>query len=249
MFKYFRIIFAIYLTVHFITLFPYAEELFGNDMPYDYTLSPTYNIFPNILNYINATIFIGFLIWMSLLFTLDRYYQIFAIILWYGWASLLSRNILIYNPGLPYVGWILLACALIPKNRIPNKIKWLAWFLMALGYTVSGLHKLQCQSWLDGTALIHILNGPLARNNFVRDIIISNPLILKLSTWFSLALEILFLPLGIFYHTRIIFWITYMMFHLGILMLINFTDLTLGVMMIHIFTFETRWLYEVFNFL
>jgi hypothetical protein len=245
-FAYFRIILGTYLILHFISLISYAEELFGNAMPFDPTLSPTYDIFPNILNHIDATPFIIFLLVMSIMFTLGFSHRICSLFLWYGWAALLNRNVLIHNPGIPYVGWLLLACTFIPNNNEPNiqkDIFWFAWFLMGLGYTISGLHKLQCPSWIDGTALIHILNSPIARDNFIRDFVISlPPIFLKLNTWFSLGLEISFLPLGMFYHTRLLFWMTYMIFHVGILFLINFTDLTIGVMMIHFFTFDPQWL-------
>jgi hypothetical protein len=112
--------------------------------------------------------------------------------------------------------------------------------LISLGYTISGIHKLDCPSWLDGSALEHILRGPLARDTFLKDYILSMPQpILKLSTWFSLFLEISFLPIGTFYYMRPIYWIASLIFHISIIVLINFTDLTLGVLMIHIFTFES----------
>jgi hypothetical protein len=38
---------------------------------------------------------------------------IFAFILWYQWACLLNINVFISNPGIPYVGWLLLAHAFL----------------------------------------------------------------------------------------------------------------------------------------
>ncbi len=244
-FTYFRVIFGIYLTWHFAELIPYAQELFGDQMPYSPNLSPTYDIFPSILNFMNAQLFVVTLVIFSIIFTMGFWHRFCAFILWYGWATLLNRNIFISNPGIPYVGWLLLACLFVDgrTNKIPPKIYWLAWFIMAFGYTASGLHKLQCQSWLDGSALEAVLNNPLARDNILRDMVLwLPPIYLKLGTWFGLALEILFLPLGTFYHTRCWFWLTYVMFHLGIVLLINFTDLTLGMLMIHLFTFDENWI-------
>jgi len=229
-----------------VDLIPYAEEVFGNKMPFDPTLGPTYHIFPNILSHVNAESYLIFLSIIAAMFTLGIYHQLCALVLWYGWASLLNRNVFIYNPGIPYVGWALLASACIKNSKnskIPMNIFWLAWFLMGLGYTISGLHKLQCPSWVDGTALIHVLNTPLARDNYIRDLMLSMPTsFLKFSAWGSLGLEILFLPLGMFYHTRFWFWLAYMVFHIGIVTMINFTDLTLGVLIIHLFTFDPKWL-------
>ena len=257
----FRILLGVYLIFHFAQLVPYAEELFGNEMPYDPKLSPVYGIFPNILDYVNATYFLIFAVIISILFTFEFHPRIGALVLWYCWAALFNRNILILNPGLPYVGWILLAMTLVERDptrvmfstnnrflryiqqdRLPKRVFWSAWILMAAGYLFSGLHKFMVSpSWVDGTALQHVMESCLARDNILRDMMVQMPLVLKFSTWFSLFLEIAFLPIGVFYYTRLPFWFIYLGFHLGILMLINFTDLTIGVMMIHLMTFDWRW--------
>ncbi len=40
-----------------------------------------------------------------------------ALLVWYVWACLFSRNPLISNPSLPFVGWLLLAHTLLPPAR------------------------------------------------------------------------------------------------------------------------------------
>jgi hypothetical protein len=159
--------------------------------------------------------------------------------MWYIWVISIHYNPFIANPGMPYVGWLLLVYSVEPYLTTKDKttIYYIAWFLMALGYTVSGLHKLQCPSWNDGSALEHVLRSPLARDNYLVDTLLRSPF-LKLMTWGSLFLEISFLPLGLFYYTRTLYSLLYLGFHLGILATINFVDLTLGVLMIHIFTFD-----------
>jgi hypothetical protein len=228
---------------------------------------PTWKIFPSIPNPFNNG-FIGDLYLLSLMasalmFAYGKMRRINAFYLWYGWAYLLNRNLLISNPGSPYVGWLLIACALVPngegtvsdmikKKHFSNKdwympaiIYWGAWFLMAYGYTISGINKLWCPSWIDGSAITHVLNGLLARDNFIVNSILTSPeIIQKIHTWVSLLAEILFLPLGVFYYVRKWYWMMWIMIHLGILATINFTDLTLGVLMIHFFTFDNRWLEE-----
>jgi hypothetical protein len=262
----FRIFLGCYLIYHFVPCIPYAEETFGNNMPYDYTISPLYGKFPNILEYINATWFIIIQTFLAGVFVYGYHANICALLLWYGWTCLFNRNPLISNPGYPYIGWSLLAMTFveldnnrvlfkttnsflkkIQHDKLPKRIFWYAWFLMAFGYTASGCHKLVTSpSWRDGTALMHVLNSPLARDNFIRNTLVQYPTFLKWNTWLSLFLEIGFLPLGIFYHTRLPFWIIYICFHLGILATINFTDLTLGVLMIHLMTFDWSWT-EKFN--
>jgi len=265
----FRILVGLYLIFHFINIVPYAEELFGYDMMFDPHISPIYGFFPNILDYINATFFIYILVFLSVLLTIEYFPRLVSFLLWYGWVALFNRNMLILNPGLPYIGWILLALTLveedknrklfhtnntflkyIQRDKFPKRIFWCGWILMAAGYTCSGLHKLVTSpSWTEGTALQFILESCLARDNFLRDLLLQFPFFLKLSTWGALFLEIAFLPLGVFYHTRFYFWIIYMLFHFGILLLINFTDLTIGMTMIHLFTFDWRWTENINNYI
>jgi hypothetical protein len=236
----FRPIFGIYLLFHFYQLIPYAEELFGNEMPYNPSLSPL-SATPNILNYIDATYFLLFANIMSIIFILKLWPRATSFILWFIWMTLFNRNFLISNPGPPYVGWILLALSISSKDKTNNRIFWAAWLLMATGYTVSGIHKYMCSpSWSSFMALEYVLENPLARNNILRNMLLEYPIVLKASTAMSLFLEISFLPFGIFYRTRAIYWVLFLFLHLGIIMVVNFTDLTLGVLMIHLFTFSRR---------
>lgn len=261
----FRIIFGLYLTVHFYELIPYGSELFSQQgMIPDPNMSPTWSHWPVKLD-LNNTQITQFLILMtilSLMLSVGLARNLTSLLLWFGWAYLFNRNPFISNPGLPYVGWLLLACALIPSGErfciwsntwsntnqkwwMPSIIYWSAWFLMALGYTISGVHKLQCPSWIDGSALRHVFSGVLARDNYlVSGLLNSNPIFLRLLTWSSLILEISFLPLGLFDRLQKWSWLAFMGLHLGILATVNFTDLTLGVLMIHLFTFNSCWLQE-----
>jgi hypothetical protein len=241
MIPYFRQVFGLYLLVHFVHLFFYADELFGTSMPYDKKLNPAYHIFPNAIDIVGAEWFVMILIVFTLMFTTNTFPAFSSIILCYGWSTLLNTNVLIYNPGIPYNGWLLLIMSIDPECK--NKyLYWFSWFLTNIGYTISGIHKLQCYSWIDGSALWYILNSPLARNNCWRNILLQLPQsVLKTLTWGSLCLEIFTLPLGTFKYTRLVFWLLYMVFHVGILLVINFADLTIGMLMIHLYLFDMRW--------
>jgi hypothetical protein len=229
--------------------------------------SPTYGYFPNILHWIDysSTLLSAFLIsltCLSVMFALRLVAPRFiAFLLWYGWACLLNRNVLISNPGIPYVGLLLLAFSLITflKQKTgdgedeklelnPQVFPWLywgGWTLYAIGYTISGLHKLQSPSWIDGSALRHVLQSPLSRDNTLCHYLLDmNPLVLQISTWGSLFAEISFLPLGLFYHTRKLYWLMFLALHLGVLFVVNFTDLTLGVLTMHFFLLDPRWFFR-----
>ncbi|AYV81227.1 MAG: desaturase [Harvfovirus sp.] len=179
----------------------------------------------------------------SLLLMFNRYRQVAAVWLLYGWVCLFNRNPFISNPSLAYVGWILLTYIVIPKSedKFPNILYHGLWTITALSYTVSGLHKLQCPSWKDGSALNHVLTSLLVRNNFIVSTLLSLPSIfLQMMTWTSLFAEISFLFLGLFKKLRKFYWLFFLFFHLGILATVNFSDLTFGMLVSHSYLFDAR---------
>jgi predicted DCC family thiol-disulfide oxidoreductase YuxK len=260
-FSFFRIILGIYMVVHFISLVPYAPELFSSEGIFpEASLNFTYGIFPNILNYLDTPLqtklFVIALVVISFLFACGIQRRLCALLLWYGWACLFNRNNLISNPGIPFVGWLLLAAAVIEPGepfslakkreevwRMSGIIFTGAWIIMAAGYTISGIDKMNSPSWMDGTAIIHLLNNPLARDWSLRTLLLSLPeVLLKIMTWSILLMELAFLPLCFHDRTRKFAWFGMVFMHLGILLIVDFADLTLGMLMIHLFTFDDRWL-------
>lgn len=260
-FAFFRILLGLYLTFHFATLFPYAAEIWSSAglLP-DASLNLTHGIFPNILNLLDSPgfvqVFIVILFFCSLLFAAGIQRPIVALLLWYGWVCLFDRNNLISNPGLPFIGWILLCCAVIPKGEplslysktdenweFPPLLFWGAWAIMAISYSISGLDKLNSPSWRDGSAIIHLLENPLARNWGLRTFFLAFPeWMLNIMTWSILFIELAFLPLAIWSKTRKWIWLLMIGMHIGILFIVDFADLTLGMLMIHWFTFDGSWL-------
>lgn len=259
-FTLFRIIFGSYLAIHFATLIPYAQEVFGPlGMIPDPSQIPTHKIFPNLLNTISSTGGLqGFLVALTILslaFATGVARQAVSLLLWYGWACLFNRNIFIANPSLPYVGWLLLACAVIrsgepasiwPKRKLDWKMNpWIfngAWMLLIVGYTFSGLHKAQAESWQNGMAIKYVLELPTTRDYWFKDLLLQFPDIFhQLNTWGTLALEIFFLPLCLFRRTRVYATILMIGMHLGILSTVSIADLTFGMLMFHLFVVEPDW--------
>jgi hypothetical protein len=257
-FTIFRFVFGVYLAEHFAALVPYGPELFSNRgvIP-DARLNLTFGILPNVLEHCESPTFVStFLVVLSIFavaFALGFFRRTSALLIWYGWACLFNRNNLINNPSIPYVGLLLLLTALVPTGEgltsanqswtFPSMIYWTAWILLAAGYSFSGWMKLRSPSWIDGTALFHVLNNPLARPGTARDFLLSVPSIyLRLLTWTSLAAELLFLPLSFTRQTRMFIWCVLASIHVGILAVINFADLTIGMLMIHLFTFDRQWI-------
>lgn len=262
-FAFFRIVFGLYLVWHFACLVPYAGELFSSEgVLADPKLNPTHGLFPNPLVWWPSAAFAaGFAAVLAVLAGLlaaGWRRRTVAVLLWFGWAALFNRNNLIANPSIPYVGLILLFLAIVPDGEplrwrgkvikpsewfMPTAVYWGAWFLMAAGYTFSGVVKLWSPSWVDGTAFHHLIDNPLARPSWVRDVFLGLPAwVHAVFTWTVLAAEILFLPMSVHRWGRCAAWVGMLIMHAGIVLMVDFADLSLGMIMIHLFTFDPEWL-------
>lgn len=264
-FAIFRIVLGVYLAVHFAELIPYGAELFSNAGVFaDSHLNFTHGILPNPLEHWDSPVFVtaflfSFLV-VAIAFAAGFFRRTAAILLWFGWACLFNRNNLINNPSIPYIGLLLLLSLIVPigeavnPNRaarswiFPRSVYWTAWILMAAGYSFSGWMKLQSPSWIDGSAVLHVLNNPLARCGTARDFLLAVPApLLQLMTWGCLAAELLILPLSLWRSARIITWCALSAINIGILLVVNFTDLTVGMLMIHLFTWDPGWFFATRN--
>lgn len=255
-----RIALGGYLLIHFVLLIPYAGELFSSEGALgDTSLSPFFSGLPspfwiNDRSWVATGVLLSAAIaCIALIVGWQRKWM--AVLLLYVWACLFCRNPLIANPSLAYIGLILLLSVLVPchetvrygqsdakKWYYPSGVYWVAWILLAVGYTFSGLIKLQSPSWIDGTALSHLIENPLARPGFVRDglrILPEN--VLKMFTWGALIAEILYVPLSFFRRSRLWIWTVLVIMHLGLLLVVDFLDLTAAMLLIHLFTFDPEW--------
>lgn len=254
LFAIFRSLFGVYLALHFAMLAPYAAELFGvNGILPDPSLNPTYGLFPNPLNFPLTDPLLTGLLWalvgVSVLFAAGVWRPGAALLLWFGWTALFHRNNLISNPSLPYIGLLLILCALVPAGEafVPGRVRdptwrmpvWIprcAWILMGVGYTFSGLTKLGSPSWMDGSALVRLLENPLARPGPIRDSVLQlPPILLRMGSWSILILEIACAPLFLWKNSRPWVWSALVCMHVGIVLGVDFADLSVGMLMIHLF--------------
>lgn len=257
----FRALLGLYLAVHFAHLLPHGRELFSREGVFpDPAVNLTHGLFPNPFALWDepgaVTVAIAALAGLSVLLALGPARRPVALLLWFGWAALFHRNNLISNPSIPYVGLLLLLTLLVsPGERFrvgrsrdperwhfPASVYWTAWIVLAAGYTYSGLVKLGSPSWLDGSALRHVLENPLARPNAVRELLLALPgPALALLTWGALAAEILALPLSFSRVTRLASWSSLVALQLGILSVVSFADLTAGMLLAHLFVLDPAW--------
>ena len=262
----FRIAFGAYLAVHFGSLIRWAPELFSREGALgNPQLNPIYGLLPNVLARWDApsvvTAFLVLMTALSVLYAAGAQRRFVAVMLWYGWACLFNRNVLIANAALPYVGFLLLLTAMVPA-REPWRLAmrrhgdaksdrfqmaagvWIAaWALLAAGYAFGGAVKLLTPSWIDGTAVWHVLHGPLVRPGWARDIALHIPVdVLAWATREVMALELMFLPLVLWRFTRPLIWLAMCLVQCSVLAFVGDADLALVMLLVHAFTFDPRWL-------
>lgn len=264
-FSFFRILLGIYLFIHFLDLIPFASEVFSSHgMLADGALSPIIHIFPNIFLLNDSPVFVQSVICTGLAASVflivglkDKFAAAWVL---YVLACLFGRNPLIANPALPYVGFMLLCLLFVPKAPfgsyeakgrddvgrdwvMPKDVLMAAWFVLALTYSYSGYTKLLSPSWVEGNNIMYVLNNPLARDYFLRDILLwLPPIFLQLLTWSVLYIELLFAPLALFKKLRPFVWGLMFLIQFGFAFLLNFLDLTAAMLLFHLFTFDPAWI-------
>lgn len=250
---FFRLIFGSYIFSVFIYFAFFSVEIFSSAGAK--VSSPNYFpflLFPNLLSFLNQPFefftfyFFGGL--LAILFICDLYKSIVCVLLWYIWACTFNQFNFIISPGCVTVGWLILLNSAIPKAKneknwqIPKLAIIAAWVFMFFLYVPSGIHKLFSPSWIEGKAIYHMMNFPMAKLNEYRQWILDNAAFAKLANDFAIYAEILF---GFFIFTRrlrSIGWLLTLILHIGILSVIHFEFLTFGVLMAHIFTFDWKWI-------
>ncbi len=252
-----RMLFGLWLIQHFLFLIPYGRELYSSEgirvangaLYLKELLAPLRSPFGINVILILATL-------SSVLFTLriKRAYNSFFLFL--CWVFLFHQDLLSYNPGLPYVGWLLLALSLVTEteerffwqNNHPEfsypKILFLGlWIIIVSGYSASGLHKFFFSPlWREGRAFIYILDYPAARSETLMNLYFALPLFTqKLICWFVLFIESFFFLAIINSVFRKWMWIFNTLMHLGILLTLKFGSLSIVMLIIHGFMIEDHW--------
>lgn len=249
--KAFRVAFGAYVAVHFVSLVPYAAELFSREGMMSRHASPIARVLPNVLGFFDApTVAITLTACGAIagvFIALGRHVRVAALVALYALVCHLGRNPLIVNPAMPYVG-LMLACVAASRTSGEGRfaaddhdLRTVMFALMALGYTYSGYTKLSSPSWHDGTAFTHVLDNPLARPTFLRVWLLSLPEgVIAAFSYGAVALELAFAPLALFRRTRPYVFFALVLMHVSLLVLIDFADLTLGMLLLHAYTFDPR---------
>jgi predicted DCC family thiol-disulfide oxidoreductase YuxK len=260
----FRVLLGAYLCAHFIGLMPWTTELFSSAglLP-DASASPAFAV-PNLLWLSDAPAALHALVMSAaiaaVLLAMGRHDRIAAAWIWLVLMALLARNPLIANPGMPYVGWMLLAhlfMASWPRqddrgahdaraqsghSPMAPAVIAASWVVLALSYSYSGYTKLFSATWLSGDAVAVVLDNPLARDTWLREVFTALPAtLLKLLTWFILWVELLYAPLFLVRRLRVWLWSSMLFVQVGFLLLLKFPDLTTPMLLMHLLACEPRW--------
>lgn len=239
-----------YLFVHFLTLLPFATELFSNQgMLPDAALSPLSRAFPNILAVWDTPFALRVLLTTALvasaMLALGVEKRVAALFLAYVWACLLGRNPLIRNPSIPFLGLMLITIALEPDSDddaardLRKRLRGAFLAVLALGYSYSALTKLPSASWISGHAFIALLDNPLARDTALRGWLLAGaPALSVVASYAVLALELGYAPLSLFPRMRLPLSLLMVAMHIGLVILVDFADLSLGMLLAHLFTWE-----------
>ena len=260
----FRALLGAYLFVHFLHLLPWGAEVFSNrGMLADASASPLFGLFPSVFHLSDAPWVVNALLLAAalaaVLFAAGRWDRAAAALMWYVLACLFTRNPLIQNPALPYLGWMLLAHLFVPPApygslaargradpaggwHMPQPILVAAWAVLALSYSYSGWTKLFSPSWVGGETVGYVLQNPLARDHALRQLFLGLPdWMLHGLTWTILYVELLFAPLILIRRLRPILWGVMLWVQFGFLFLLNFADLTIPMVLFHLLTFDPAW--------
>jgi predicted DCC family thiol-disulfide oxidoreductase YuxK len=261
----FRVLLGTYLFIHFAHLLAWGAELFSDrGMLGNSSHSPLFGLVPSVFSISDSPAMVVILLLVGTVaaafFAIGKHDKIAAFAMWYVLACLLGRNPLISNPALPYLGWMLLAHLFVPsapwgalaaKGRsdpaggwhMPRPIFLAAWVVLALSYSYSGYTKLQSPSWVSGDTVWYVLHNPLARDYFLRDLVLwFGEDFARALTWTVLWVELLFAPLVLFRKLRPLLWGAMLMVQFGFFFLLNFADLTTPMLLFHLLTFHPAWL-------
>lgn len=169
-----------------------------------------------------------------------------------------SENVLSRSPEMPLVHLSLLLLAICPLAvpRVPWRAhqattegagiapiaRVVAWGAFAAVYGTSGLTKLTYQdsSWLDGSALYHVLNHSVFRRMWYGDLFSEPNVALQVGTHLSLILEAGAPLLVWFYRGRCLVWVMSMTMHIIALVFLHLLEVSVHMITFHLFLVDER---------
>jgi hypothetical protein len=169
-----------------------------------------------------------------------------------------SDNVLSRSPEMPlvHVSLLLLAICPLASPRVPWRAhptttpsaglppitRAVAWGAFAAVYGTSGLTKLtyQDRSWIDGSALYHVLNDSVFRRLWYGDAFSEPSVMLQVGTHLSLFLEAGAPFLVWFYRGRCLVWVMSMTMHVIALVFLNLLEVSVHMITFHLLLVDQK---------
>lgn len=255
-----RMLMGLFMAYVFWQNLEYSQLLFGSKSVFGETNRLW---LPSIFSFLKddgqVKIVLGLFGTFGLLFAGGVVPRISAVVLWYGFASIVNYNPYLTFPSEGNIGWLLLAFALFPQNNLFDKpfakkdetlsvysaLIMGAGLILALSYSLSGVDKfLTSTSWQNGMGVTNALTQFFVRDNWVTAGFLLLPLVFQKGvSYLVLAMEAFSLPMWIISEkTKFLNWTILLIMHILIFWTNNLWIIT-GPMVIHHFlVFNPQWL-------
>lgn len=243
----FRVCIYLYVLMFTLLLLPAFNEIYGPKsflLPY-YKMPSRLLYFLDPLNYINIRnlhwFMLTILILAVLTFLIKRNKRWLSVLIYFSYSALYHKAAALQNGGTNLILLLLFFLIFVDEE---DKKKGLNTFITNLAvltikfqivfmYFVAGVYKFQGELWLNGSALYHVLSIDEYSHPLIQPFIEDN-LMLKVLTWTTLALQLLFPLLIWFKKTKGIMIIAGTIFHLAIAFVVGLFDF--GIAMIVAYT-------------
>ena len=225
-----------------------------------------FGLVPSVLMFNDSPVFVTLLVLFAALLTIPLaagwFDRVSAALLWYVLASLHWRWPAASDATLPLIGWLLLAHVLTPPRpygawsgrhradagaswRMPLRLHVLAWMLLALAYSATGLTRLTAGPALaeHAGALAETINARVfslvGLGDFATMALRAGLVALTLAV---VAVEVAFVPLALSDRTRPLVWCWTLIVHQVLLGSVLAGQTHPGLLMLHVFCFDPAWI-------
>lgn len=186
------------------------------------------------------------LIFAAVFVMLNRFLSFSCLFIWSGLVYLNYQNSLYYDIDLDYMGWLLLALALINGRMKSKEAIFLRngfWLVLGVSYLASGIGKIQSEAWQSGDALFLFLSSDVNNNEFsINFLRFMGKDFLKALTWMVLLFELLFVFATFIPNTKKLMWMIMVSLHSALLIGTQLTEINVAVLIAYIFVFDVGWL-------
>ena len=265
----FRISILLYLLANSLYLWPLAESLYGPDS-YFLPLGSMQNFILKALNLLEGPHLAEYwklFVWaqiLSILATLFLPYKKTGTLLVYFFTmNLYHKTIGMQNAGFNLLVMVLFMLLFMDENSektksdilrslqntVSNFAVWAARFQIITLYAVATYYKLCGDTWLQGTAYYYVLYNDSFTLPWVQSLLIDNPFIIHLVSWFALGFQFFF-PLLIWVKkTKGLMLLCGVFFHVCIIFLMGITEFGIIMLLMYLLFYvpDTKWLTTLFS--